>query len=354
LLVRKKKMIAECLKHDHNDYLGQLTLNLINAPIEKRFERITRLAKKIYNVKIAGINFLDEQYVWVKSIQGLDTYETSSDVTFCRYTVLRDRILTIPDALKDPRFSNNPYVINEPYIRFYAGYPLKIGSNKIVGTFCIVDTAPRTFSLEERSYFKDLGELVENEINNTTRSHIQQQMLQELNTVKRNALTDTLTKLWNRRALNTFLEHLLSTSQKKKNLFGFAILDIDNFKQINDKFGHLRGDQALKIVAKCMLQSIREEDVVGRWGGEEFVIMVESDNKDHIKNIAERVRTSISREKIEITPDNFIYLTVTIGLVIIENKAINIADKVLALADTALYEGKKSGKNKIVVAQSHS
>ncbi|NIQ14294.1 MAG: GAF domain-containing protein, partial [Candidatus Dadabacteria bacterium] len=118
--------------------------------------------------------------------------------TFCSIAILDNDIFVIPDTHRDPNFADNLLVIDEPYIRFYAGYPLKYeGVN--LGTLCIIDNVPRTFSHSDLDILRSLGKMVEDELMVTALNSSQTNLKNELNQVKHISMLDPLTKLWNRK-----------------------------------------------------------------------------------------------------------------------------------------------------------
>lgn len=141
-------------------------LEILDTPAEERFDRITRLATRLFNVPIALVSLIDENRQWFKSCQGLNVRETSRDISFCGHAILRDKPLVIPDALEDKRFYDNPLVRDDPYIRFYAGQPLADAENNKLGTLCLIDRQPRRFEGSDLEALKDLAVLVEQELNN--------------------------------------------------------------------------------------------------------------------------------------------------------------------------------------------
>ncbi len=147
------------------------SLHILHTPREDRFDRITRIAAHTFNVPIALISLIESDYQWFKSCLGLPINETSRDVSFCAHAILDDKLFIIPDARCDPRFANNPLVTGDPWIRFYAGYPLHALSGHTLGTLCIIDREPRLLMQEEREMLSDLGAWVENEINAVEISH---------------------------------------------------------------------------------------------------------------------------------------------------------------------------------------
>ena len=138
-------------------------LNILDTPREERFDRLTRLARRVFNVPYATISMIDTHRQWFKSVQGLTICQTSRDISFCAHAILFDDILYVENALKDKRFSDNPVVVGDPKIRFYAGCSLDVNGFK-AGTFCVFDKKPRPFTDEDRQLLKDLACIAEQEL----------------------------------------------------------------------------------------------------------------------------------------------------------------------------------------------
>lgn len=138
-------------------------LNILDTEPEERFDRLTRIAKRVFNVPYSTISMIDEHRQWFKSIQGLSLCQTSRDISFCAHAILFDEILYVENALKDERFHDNPVVLGDPKIRFYAGCSLAVNGLKL-GTFCVFDRKPRSFTAEDRQLLKDLATLAEREL----------------------------------------------------------------------------------------------------------------------------------------------------------------------------------------------
>lgn len=139
-------------------------LNILDTPSEARFDRITRIAKKHFDVSIALVSLVDSERQWFKSRQGLDATETPRDISFCGHAILDDQVFYVPDALQDSRFHDNPLVTGGPKIRFYAGAPLHSPAGFKVGTLCIIDDKPRQFNQEELNVLGDLADMVDAEL----------------------------------------------------------------------------------------------------------------------------------------------------------------------------------------------
>ena len=140
------------------------SLDILDTSPEERFDRLTRMAKKLFNVPIALVSLIDENRQWFKSCVGLNVSETSRDVSFCGHAILGDGIFIIPDATADERFADNPLVTGEPHVLFYAGCPLKAWNGQKLGTICIIDHTPRTLDQGELDAFRDLAAMAEREL----------------------------------------------------------------------------------------------------------------------------------------------------------------------------------------------
>ncbi|WP_413693619.1 GAF domain-containing protein [Psychromonas sp. KJ10-2] len=139
------------------------SLEVLDTLAEERFDRITRLAKRLFDVPIALVTLIDENRQWFKSCIGLDINEWPRETSFCGHAILGDEILVIPAASKDLRFYDNPLVIDEPKVEFYAGCPLVINGYRL-GTICIADHYAREFSKDDCDALKDLAKTVEFEL----------------------------------------------------------------------------------------------------------------------------------------------------------------------------------------------
>jgi signal transduction histidine kinase len=123
---------------------------LLDTPNEREFDDIVKLASVLCCMPISLISLVDSNRQWFKARVGLNVTETSRDVSFCSHAILQDQIFEVPDALLDTRFNDNPLVINDPAIRFYAGVPLVTNAGSRLGTLCVIDRTPRQLTDEQR------------------------------------------------------------------------------------------------------------------------------------------------------------------------------------------------------------
>ena len=132
--------------------------DILDTPPEADFDALTRIAAAVCGTPIALVSLLDEHRQWFKSKVGLEACELPRDAALCAHTILEPDLLVVPDARADPRFADNPLVLRDPHIRFYAGTPLRTADGHAIGTLCVIDHAPRQLTPEQRSALRDLGQ----------------------------------------------------------------------------------------------------------------------------------------------------------------------------------------------------
>jgi diguanylate cyclase (GGDEF)-like protein len=276
-------------------------------------------------VPIATVSLIDTNRQWFKSSSGISVCDTSRDISFCAHAILSDDIMHVENALKDERFFDNPLVIGEPKIRFYAGCPLVVNNLKM-GTFCLIDKKPRHFSEEDRQLLRDLAGMAEQDLAATYL-----------------ATTDELTELVNRRGFENYSRHALSFCRRLKRPVTIVFFDLNGFKEINDQFGHAEGDFILKTFAEGMRAVFRESDVLARFGGDEFVALL-TDTKLAMAEMALfRLREWIDKRNRK--QDREFRIAFSAGTIEFEPKKHASIEDLLADADAAMYQEKTAARN---------
>ncbi len=297
------------------------SLKLLDTPAEERFDRYTRIVKKLLDVPIAVVSLVDVNRQWFKSCLGLDATETSREVSFCGHTILDDGVLVINDAEQDERFADNPLVTGEPGIRFYAGFPLIYVDGSRLGTLCVIDTKSRSFSTDELDILKDVANMVS----------------RELETVQL-AILDDLTGISNRRGFQLLAQKSLDLCYRRQIPACVVFFDLNGFKQINDNYGHLEGDKALVNFTHLMKDFFRSSDVFARLGGDEFVVLLTDTTIESAEKIINDFRKALlEKNTVSNKPYN---LECCAGVIAVDTATDLSIDELIAMADSVMYEAK--------------
>ncbi|HEM7888432.1 MULTISPECIES: GGDEF domain-containing protein [Burkholderia] len=302
------------------------SLSILDTPPEERFDRLTRLARRLFDVPIALVSLVDDDRQWFKSHAGLDVTQTSRDVSFCSHALLAGNTMVIQDALNDDRFHDNPLVTGAPGIRFYAGRPLAAPNGAPIGTLCLIDTRPRSLEPDELALLGDLAHMTEREI---AALHF--------------ATTDELTQLTNRRGFEILARHVLSLCDRLSRHAVLLFFDLNDFKAINDRFGHAEGDRALKAFADTLTGALRDSDVIARLGGDEFVVLLSATDPADVAEPVDRVTQALALRN---TADARGYdIRFSVGHVDYDPAHHHDVAGLLASADQRMYEHKQRGRS---------
>lgn len=338
--------------HDEEQRLAALhRLKLLDTQREERFDRITRLACRALGMPIAAISLVDRDRIWFKSIHGLALTEVARPGTFCDAALAADEALQVRDASADPRFASLPLVSGEPFLRFYASHPLNAPDGRRLGGLCVLDTRPRELAEGELEILRDLARIVETELQVDALSQARSELASDLDAARRQVYIDTLTQTWNRAGILEILQREHARARRTKSLLGIAMVDLDNFKAVNDTYGHLTGDRVLRAAAERMIEAVRPYDAVGRYGGEEFLIVLAERDVERVAAIAERVRANIAQRPVSVDR-RAIAISASVG-VACSDAPLGQQDvhQLLQRADEALYSAKRSGRNRVVIAR---
>lgn len=140
------------------------SLGLLETPPEPRFDRFVHIARQVAATPIASLTLVDRDRQWFKSVDGVQLRQTERDVGFSAHAILERDELYVPDAHLDVRFVDNPMVTGEPFIRFYAGYPLRTPSGHVAGALAVIDRVPRELDAQQRMSLRELADCLEREL----------------------------------------------------------------------------------------------------------------------------------------------------------------------------------------------
>ncbi len=173
---------------------------------------------------------------------------------------------------------------------------------------------------------------------------LQSQLIEARESLRHEATHDALTGLWNRAALFDILERELNRARRHAQPLTLIMADLDFFKHINDRYGHLAGDIVLREAARRLRSVLRPYDSVGRYGGEEFIVVVPACDGSDSLGLAERIRGAVGSTPIS-TPDGVVAVTLSVGVAVARGTEIPAADALIRAADMALYRAKQEGRN---------
>ncbi|OOF30335.1 sensor domain-containing diguanylate cyclase [Salinivibrio proteolyticus] len=317
-------MLSPIKPNDEAQRLKKLQdTGVLDTEDEERFDRITRLAKRLFDVPIALVSLIDDDRQWFKSCFGLNVRQTPRDISFCGHAILGDQPFVVKDASLDPRFADNPLVAGEPHIRFYAGYPLSLGDGSNMGTLCVIDDKPRRFSDEDLRFLKDLALLAESELSSA-----------------QTAYTDDLTGISNRRGFMQLASRAVQHCQRMNSPYSLAFIDLNDFKIINDTYGHSEGDIALRHMANLLRANMRESDVFARFGGDEFVVFLSGAGREAAEQALDRFSGVVERFN-QINRHTY-PISFSYGVATSSMSTPRSLDDLLDEADTKMYQQKNA------------
>lgn len=310
---------------------------IMDTPREERFDRLTWLAQRFYDADVAFIGFVDEAHQWMKSVTS-DAIPSVAErpQTVCQSIVATGEPLVVGDLHTDERFAGHPAL---PFIsqHFYAGVPLKLTPDLVIGTLCIMRNTAGGAAAFDIEPLEALAAIAVDELELRT-------LNMELSRLSR---LDPLTGLANRRAFDEELLRAGARCQRTGEPLSLLLLDLDRFKSLNDTFGHQAGDEALRGFGQVLRAAARQDDLGCRYGGEEFSLILPGADAAGAVEVAERIRHGLATRAIAHPLTDM--LTVSIGVATVQGGGINI-NTLIADADAALYEAKRAGRAVIVAA----
>ena len=320
---------------------------ILDTEPEPQFDRVVDIAKRRFNVPIALLTFLDANRNFFKARCDLPMSESPREISFCGYTILDDKVMVVRDATADERFADNPLVVGDYHIRFYAGAPLTSSSGYRIGTVCLLDTEPRPlFSEDDARDLRDLAALVSDQLELRL---IVGDVYQEIQTRRaaeaeahRIAFHDRLTGLPNRTHLQSIIAEGLPFPVQ--GVLAALAIDLDDFKGVNDALGNDAGDELLRKTTETITSTVGARSFVARINGDEFIVLLDGSSPDAIHAMAQTVAERL--EAPLLIGGHILANSVSIGLAFAEPCDPNLGT-LLKNADYALRAAKRSGRGRI-------
>ncbi len=319
---------------------------IVDTEPEPQFDRIADMAKRRFGVPIVLVAFMDSHRNFFKARCNLPMSEAPRDISFCGYTILSDDVLVVKDATTDERFAENPFVVGDFHLRFYAGAPLITSFGYRVGTVCLLDTKPRqSFSEEDVRDLQDLASIVSDHLEmrlivGDVHDEIETRRAAEAE-AHRIAYQDVLTGLPNRAQLQkVILEGLPFPPQGVMAAF---VANIDDFKGVNETLGHRAGDELLRRMADIIKTTLGDRAFVARVNGDEFVALLDGESRQAVQAITEKIAEKTAAPIV--LAGRAVSISVSIGVAFADTDAQDI-EALLKNAELALRDAKQSGRGR--------
>lgn len=307
------------------------TYGVLDTPAQDSLDRITRLASQILGVPMALISLVDRDRQWFLSRVGLEACQTGRDVAFCAHAICGDDILEVQDALKDPIFCNNPLVVGEPHIRFYAGVPLRNPDGYNLGTLCVVDQKPRVLTESERHLLRELAGMVMQQLEDRRRTYVCQ-----------------LTGFLNRLPFFEQGEREYHRAQRNGAACSVLIFDIDAFRSLISHVGPRGHDQALLSLTATLQSKVRRADLLARVADDECAVLLMDTDRRGALVVADAIREAVESGGLQLEGE-VLPFTVSCGAATLTSRDPSFV-ALFQRANEALQEAKRHGRNRTVFA----
>jgi diguanylate cyclase (GGDEF)-like protein len=274
---------------------------VLDTPAEEQFDRLTRIVALSFDVPVALITIVDAERIWLKSKVGVDLSEIAREHGLCGIVLKEKQPVVVGDATQDPRTRGNSLVTGEFGLRSYCGVALRAHDGEAIGTVCALDRVERAFDERSIALLEEIAAVAVHELelrlalrHIKAESRLRRIAESQRARAERDARTDVLTGLRNRRALEFDLDLLERLPANKAPEGVVAVLDIDDLKSVNDARGHAAGDVYLRDVADELRAYFRGTDGLYRIGGDEFALVVRSAGLD-VATVRERLEWVMER-----------------------------------------------------------
>lgn len=312
---------------------------------DQQLNRIRRIGKKLLGVSNCVVVFGD-----TAPPAQVSGSMAEIETAFCYEISASEEPVVVSDASVHRSLGQHRFVAGSPYIRFYASHPVYNPDKSLAGRICLVDYAARpVFREGDRQSLADLAALVERELELRSMNASQLALEKKNKNLRRKSLIDPLLGTWNRGAIMRILTIEAIRCDKASVPMSLIVVDLDYFKKINDTYGHPAGDAVLVKVASRLRSCIRPQEALGRYGGEEFLIVLPGASHKTAAAVAERMRATIAAqpESINGIP---LKLTISAGIASTDLFPAATTEELISRADMALYAAKDAGRNRVITA----
>jgi diguanylate cyclase (GGDEF)-like protein len=307
--------------------------------------RIRRIGKRLFGVANCIITFGDAS----KNIREDERSLASIEAAFCLSIPLPSGPVYVSDLRINDSLCQHRLVTGAPYIRFFMAHPIFNQDRVAIGSIGLIDYLPRVYSDHDQTLLADLACLVERELDLRSISEAQIDLKRKNKNLRRKSLIDPLIGTWNRGAIMRILAVEATRCDKLGVPLSLIVADLDFFKKINDTYGHPAGDTVLVKVASRLRSCIRSQEALGRYGGEEFLIVLPGSSQATAMAVGERMRVAVAGEPVVIGDSPF-NLTISLGVASTDLFTSATTDELISRADIALYAAKDAGRNCVVQA----
>ncbi len=322
------------------------------GPASAALERLLRLASLHYRAPLAVASLVRGSELWCRATGSVELVEPALADSFAGHAMLHpDRVLVVPDAVDDSRFAAHPWVWGDPGLRFCASAPVVLGDGRAAGALSVLDRERRPAPEEDEwEPLQDLAALLADAL----AAHEQRRVLNDAHAemaalrseLARAEASDALTGLLNRRALFDRLDAAVALARRTGHGVAVALLDLERFRLVNDRYGHGVGDGLLLQVASALEGASREHDLAARMGGDVFVLLWQAIGPEGAMAAAERIWRAVARSYavtgVEAPGTALVELGASLGIACFPHDAED-AVGLLRAADLALYAAKRAG-----------